>query len=80
MFKVIAQSQVDGTNWIYWLDGTNAGVTSDILMYRSTNLTEDWELVADDIPRSNGTNMWGDPDSPDVPAFYRPAITNDFTP
>ena len=75
VFKVIAQMLVDGTNWVYWLDGTSSVERTDFVMCRSTNLLGDWDLVGSNIPRSTtGTNMWPDSSPPAGPVFYRPRV------
>lgn len=75
VFRVIAQNLVDGTNWVTWLDGTNSPVTTDFLMYRSTNLLGVWNLVGSGIPRSlTGTNDWPDSAPPAGPAYYQPRL------
>jgi hypothetical protein len=83
VFKIIYQWQdAGGTNWIQWLGSTNSGVYTPWQVFRTTDLKDttsifDWDLVEPSWPRDpTGTNTWWDTDSPAIPAYYMPALTN----
>ena len=85
VFIVLSQDWGASSNCVtfYGADHTNFGVTLPFGMLRCTNLTT-WGTSITNIPRSgavNGTNKWWDPLPPtNVPVFYRPVASNNWTP
>ena len=75
VFRVLRIDILDGSNCIWWLSGTNSGVTTDFTLLRMTNMVAlDFEQVAGGIARDpSGTNLFYDTNPPGA-AYYQPAL------
>jgi hypothetical protein len=64
------------SNAITWYGTTNSGVSSDFIVYRTTNIMNSiWLPVGTNSRNATGTNTWWDPNPPSIgPVFYRPAL------
>jgi hypothetical protein len=61
-------------NYISWYGTTNSGVTTDFVIYRTTNLVSgSWVPVGTNSRSPSGTNVWWDTSLPalGVPVYYK---------
>ncbi len=64
-----------GSNCISWIGTTNSGVTTDFIIYRTTDITSPaWVPVGTNSRSASGSNVWWDTNPPAGPVFYRPAL------
>jgi hypothetical protein len=76
VFQVLAIDKLVGSNCIWWMSGTNSGVTTDFSLLRMTNLVDlVFEEIANGIARDpSGTNVFYDVSPPEAGAYYRPVL------
>jgi hypothetical protein len=73
VFRILDTAFTPAANSISWYGTTNSGVTTDFLVYRTTNLVGgSWAPVGTSSRSPSGTNVWSDTSLPQgVPVYYR---------